>query len=216
MKLTVRKITNIVFYKALRLIPYFHFIHGTRDAQCVIRFREWLIQKVFGFNRHCYWPVHFTSIVTYPNRIYVGIDTNPGFSNGCNIHGINGIYIGDYTQMASGIGIQSGNHSVYDNRIQMDGKPVRIGKYCWVGQNAIILPEVELGDFTIVGAGAVVTKSFPKGYCVIGGVPAKKIRDLNPNECIRFQNEQKYNGFMKHESFLKNPPVTMELFDVRD
>ena len=216
MKLTFGKIVNIIFYKVLKLIPYFHFIHGTRNAQCAIRFREWFIQKALGFNKRCYWPVHFTSIVTYPNRIYVGIDTNPGFSNSCNIHGVNGIYIDDYTQIASGVGIQSGNHSVYDNRQQIEAKPVRIGKYCWLGQNAIVLPEVELGDFTIVGAGAVVTKSFKEGYCVIGGVPAKKIRDLNPEECERFSNDALYNGYLRHEKFVRNPPVNMEIFNVRN
>lgn len=216
MKLTFGKLVNIVFYKFLNLIPYFHFIHGTRNAQCAIGFREWFMQKALGFNKRCYWPVHFTSIVTYPNRIYVGIDTNPGFSNSCNIHGVNGIYIGDYTQIASGVGIQSGNHSVYDNRKQIDSVPIRIGKYCWLGQNAIILPSVELGDFTIVGAGAVVSKSFKEGFCVIGGVPAKKIRDLDPSECVRFENEIKYNGYLRNESFPKSAGINLDIFNVRD
>jgi acetyltransferase-like isoleucine patch superfamily enzyme len=39
--------------------------------------------------------------------------------------------------------------------------------------NSIILPGVELGPHTVVGAGAVVTHSFPKGHCVLVGVPAR-------------------------------------------
>jgi acetyltransferase-like isoleucine patch superfamily enzyme len=40
------------------------------------------------------------------------------------------------------------------------------------------LPEVELGDHTIVGAGSVVTKRFKEGNCVIAGNPAKIIRKI--------------------------------------
>ena len=47
--------------------------------------------------------------------------------------------------------------------------------------NAVILPGVELGEKTVVGAGAVVTKSFKEGHCVIGGNPAKLIKKLEVN-----------------------------------
>ena len=45
--------------------------------------------------------------------------------------------------------------------------------------NSVILPGVKLGTRTIVAAGSVVTKSFPEGYCVIAGSPAKIIRYLD-------------------------------------
>jgi acetyltransferase-like isoleucine patch superfamily enzyme len=60
----------------------------------------------------------------------------------------------------------------------MDGKDVIIGKKCWIGMNAIILPGVQLGDNTIVGAGSVVTKPFPDGNILIAGNPAKIIKRL--------------------------------------
>ena len=44
--------------------------------------------------------------------------------------------------------------------------------------NAMIMPGVELGPHTVVGAGAVVTKSFPEGHCVIAGNPAKLIKKI--------------------------------------
>lgn len=44
--------------------------------------------------------------------------------------------------------------------------------------NAMILPGVRLGDHTIVGAGAVVTKSFSEGNCVIARNPARIIRKV--------------------------------------
>jgi len=53
--------------------------------------------------------------------------------------------------------------------------PVIIGNNVIIGYRAIILPGVNIGDYRSIGAGAVVTKSFPS-YCVIGGVPAKVIK----------------------------------------
>ena len=48
--------------------------------------------------------------------------------------------------------------------------------------NSMILPGVTLGSHTVVGAGSVVTKSFPEGYCVIAGNPAKKIKAIKKTE----------------------------------
>lgn len=53
---------------------------------------------------------------------------------------------------------------------------IHIGKRCWIGANAVILKGVTLGDDTIVGAGAIVTHSFPEGKCVLAGNPAKIIK----------------------------------------
>lgn len=44
--------------------------------------------------------------------------------------------------------------------------------------NSTVLPGVVLGDHTVVGAGSVVTKSFPEGWQVIAGNPAKVIHKL--------------------------------------
>ena len=60
--------------------------------------------------------------------------------------------------------------------------PIKIGRHCWLGAQSVLLPQVVLGDYTIVGAGAVVTKSFEEGYCVIAGNPAKIIKKENPTE----------------------------------
>ena len=58
--------------------------------------------------------------------------------------------------------------------IQKYGK-IEIDDNCFIGANCIILPNVYLGKNCIVGAGSVVTKSFPENS-VIAGVPARKIK----------------------------------------
>ena len=69
--------------------------------------------------------------------------------------------------------------------------------------NSVILPNVVLGDFTVVAAGAVVTKSFAEGYCVIGGNPAKIIEYLEKDKCIRYKNEYEYYGYYSKKEFEK-------------
>lgn len=48
--------------------------------------------------------------------------------------------------------------------------------------NSVITAGVTLGPRTIVAAGAVVTKSFPDGFCVLAGVPAKIIKILDKDK----------------------------------
>jgi acetyltransferase-like isoleucine patch superfamily enzyme len=67
--------------------------------------------------------------------------------------------------------------------------------------NAVIMPNVELGDHTIVAAGSVVTKAFPNGYCVLAGNPAKQIKTLQKETCIEYKNPFEYYGYIKKEEF---------------
>lgn len=50
-------------------------------------------------------------------------------------------------------------------------KEIVVGENCWIGEKSIILPGVEIGNFTTVGGGAVVTKSVPPN-CLVAGNPA--------------------------------------------
>ena len=96
-------------------------------------------------------------------------------SGGCYIQAINGIEVGDGTLFAPGVKIISANHNLEDTSTHQDGLPIRIGKRCWIGTNAVILPGVELGDDVVVAAGAVVTQSFPS-RAIVAGVPARLMR----------------------------------------
>lgn len=198
----VIKAIKRTFWKVLSVIPVTKVFHETRFTQTPVTFRIWFFQKILGFNKNVYWPVHFSSIVGSYRNIYAGIDTSPGYSPGCYIQGGGKVYIGDYTQIAPNVGIISSNHDLHDSRKKVAGQVV-IGKYCWIGMNAVILPNVILGDFTIVAAGAVVTKSFSEGYCVIGGNPAKILKTINKEKCIPFFNDHEYNGYIKKDKFEK-------------
>ena len=140
--------------------------------------------------------------MTHPNNIFVGINSNAGTRPGCYLQGNGGIFIGNYVHFASNIGIISANH---DPNSQMNHicKEVRIGDYCWIGMNAVILPGVKLGPRTIVGAGAVVTKSFEEGFCVIAGNPAKVIKYLDKETFQPTKFRSEYYGFVAKDKFGK-------------
>ncbi len=185
----------------LGVIPHFRFLRETRETQTPATFRHWWNQKVLGHAPGAYWPVSPTSIVSGAANIHAGIEVSPGLMPGCYIQAFHGkIYIGDYTQIAPNVGIISANHVLTDNRRHQSGV-VRIGRYCWIGFGAVILPDVELGDFTIVGANAVVTRPFPDGYCVVAGNPARVIRTLDPAECVRHRSRFEYHGFIPAHRF---------------
>ncbi|MEN3377380.1 MAG: hypothetical protein V7604_2735 [Hyphomicrobiales bacterium] len=53
---------------------------------------------------------------------------------------------------------------------------VIVGNDCWIGHGAIILPGGTVGDGAVIAAGAVVSRDVPP-YTVVGGVPARSIRE---------------------------------------
>jgi acetyltransferase-like isoleucine patch superfamily enzyme len=140
--------------------------------------KHFFIQKVFRFNSHVPWPVHPSSKISGVENIVRG-NRCPGLSPGCYIQGKNGIIFGKNVWIGPGVGIISANHSLVNYFEHPAGRPIRIGDNCWIGMNAVILPEVELGEHVVVGAGAVVTQNFGPN-CLIAGNPARVIRELGP------------------------------------
>lgn len=193
-----------IITKFIRPIPYFSFLFNTSSYQSRVTLWFWFNQKVLniGGNKKVYWPVESTSMVLSPENIMIGVDTCPGLMKGCYIQGSGGIVIGNYTQIGPNVIIVSSNHNIYDSRNSIK-KKVQIGDYCWLGAGSKIMPGVSIGDFTIVGAGAVVTKSFPNGYCVLGGVPARIIKTLDPSKCNKYELEPKFYGYLNQKKFDK-------------
>ena len=58
--------------------------------------------------------------------------------------------------------------------------PVIIGDNVWIGDKVSILSNVTIGKGSVIACNAVVTKDVPP-YSVVGGVPAKVIKQISPN-----------------------------------
>lgn len=139
------------------------------------------MQKIVGINRSVPFPVNFNVTVTNWKRIEFDLDNITIFQKPGNYYqSSNGakIIIGKDSYIACNVGIVTANHDLNDLTKHSLGKDVVIGERSWIGLNSVILPGVVLGPHTIVGAGSVVTKSFPQGDCVIAGNPAKVIKML--------------------------------------
>lgn len=89
------------------------------------------------------------------------------------------ILIGDDCNIANNVVIVDHDHKIGNNGVEsgLVGEPVKIGNNVWIGANATILKGVNIGDNSIIAAGAVVNDDVPQGE-LWGGVPARKIKNL--------------------------------------
>ncbi|MBY5759393.1 acetyltransferase [Rhizobium leguminosarum] len=111
--------------------------------------------------------------------------------------------IGKFVNIAAAVRINATNHPTWratlhhftyraadywpDGDIETDffawrrANRVTIGNDVWIGHGATILPGVNIGNGAVIGAGAVVSKDVAP-YTIVGGVPAKLIRERFPRE----------------------------------
>ena len=111
-----------------------------------------------------------------------------------HITATNRIVIGDGFLSGKWVTITDNSHGNYDvnnpkdieqwqtvipnHRPTVSKGPVIIGQNVWVGDKATILPGVTIGECSCIGANSVVTKDVPP-YSIVGGNPAKVIKQLN-------------------------------------
>ena len=92
-----------------------------------------------------------------------------------------GIQFEDGVSVAPGVRIATINHDFNERHTKYTYGKVLIKKNAWIGMNVTICPGVTIGEYAVVGAGAVVTKDIPD-YGVAVGNPAKVIKYLDPKE----------------------------------
>ncbi len=92
-----------------------------------------------------------------------------------------GIEFEDGSMAAPGLRIATINHDMNERHAIYTYGKVTVKKNAWIGMNLTICPGVTIGKYAVVAAGAVVTKDVPD-YAVVGGVPARVIRMLDPKE----------------------------------
>lgn len=94
------------------------------------------------------------------------------------------IYVGDYTMIGPNVTIATASHPLEPDLREQGlqyNRPVFIGRNCWIGAGAILLPGVHIGENTVVGAGSVVTKDLPANVMAVGN-PCRVLRPLGERE----------------------------------
>lgn len=100
------------------------------------------------------------------------------------------IFIGDETMIAPNVTIIAASHPVSPTlRAKGYGynKPVTIGKNVWIASNVTILPGVQIGDNSIIGAGSVVSKDIPSNVIAFGN-PIKIQRTITEKDDIYYDH----------------------------
>lgn len=112
------------------------------------------------------------TLVIFPGG-NLALGQNINFNNDCEIYCSTKIEIGNDSIFANGVVIRDSDiHQIVGFK---NSAPIKIGNHCWIGTRAIILKGVTIGDGSIVGAGAVVTKDVPPN-CLVVGNPAKIVK----------------------------------------
>lgn len=112
------------------------------------------------------------------SRLRIGCDC--WFNVGCFFNLGATITIGDRVSFGHQVMVMTDSHVIGDRKRRagpLEALPVQINDGAWVGARATILPGVTIGEGVVVAAGAVVTKSVAP-HLLVGGVPARPIREL--------------------------------------
>lgn len=142
-----------------------------------------VVQRLLRLDADCRYSKHFTSRVLHPRGLVIEnecpkVRTSLAVSGGCYINCADGLWIGEGTIWGPNVAMISQTHDIDDFEKAPPTTGIRIGRNCWIGIGAVILPGVVLGDHTIVGANAVVRQSFASGGVVVAGMPARAVRQL--------------------------------------
>jgi acetyltransferase-like isoleucine patch superfamily enzyme len=127
-------------------------------------------------------------------------------SPGCRLSACSEILIGDGVMMANGVYITDSDwHGIYDRIARpAEDTPVHIGSNVWLGDHCMILKGVSIGENSVVGAGAVVTKAVPANV-IVAGNPARVVRQLDPSQAMNTRMD-----------FFADPVGHAEFFDQVD
>ncbi len=135
------------------------------------------------------WIGHGSKIRVHEGEVSIGAKTVLGQE--CTISAFQHISIGRECIIADRVMLIDFDHGVVevDRPIRLQGiykRDVHVGHNAWIGYGACVLRGVTVGDNTIVGTNAVVTKDVPQN-AVVAGVPARIIRMRDAPSTMRWE-----------------------------
>jgi maltose O-acetyltransferase len=161
-------------YRAASYLPI-SYKHGGKIAG-YLRY-----QSARRFVSFCGTNVNFELGAVFTPLLKIG--NNSGVGVNAEIHGT--VTIGNNVMMGPNVIVMTINHRMEDTTRPMitqgytPEQPVVIEDDVWIGMRTIILPGVRIGTGSVIGAGAVVTKSIPP-YSIAVGNPARVVKSRKP------------------------------------
>ena len=103
------------------------------------------------------------------------------------------IFVGDNTLFGPNVTVCTAGHPVQPELREQGyqyNAPVHIGRNCWIGAGAVILPGVTIGDNTVIGADSVVTRDIPSDVVAVGN-PCRVLRLIGERDREFFFRERR-------------------------
>jgi len=163
--------------------------------QCMLAVCQETLKKTMKLNNQYHTPEEIVQIMSeitgvqidasfnmfppfytdFGRNIHIG--KNVFINSGCHFQDQGGIFIGDHVLIGHNVVLATINHDLNPFDRHNIYKPIHIGNRVWIGANVVITQGVHIGDGAVIAAGAVVTRDVAPNT-VVGGVPAKKIKDI--------------------------------------
>ena len=106
------------------------------------------------------------------------------------------IYVGDNTMFGPNVVVATAGHPLLPELREQGfqyNAPVHIGRNCWIGAGAIILPGVTVGDNAVIGAGSIVTKDVPASVLAVGN-PCRVLREIGEHDRAYYFKDRRIDG----------------------
>ncbi len=132
-----------------------------------------LLVKLFGAQVDWNVSLHPTAIIDYPWNLKMKDRASLG--EHCWVYAMAPISIGKLSCIGKDVYLLTGSHNIEKSTFDLVTKPISVGDGCWIATASTVLPNVTIGDYSVVGANSVVCKNVDS-YCVVGGNPAKFIK----------------------------------------
>lgn len=153
--------------------------------------RDKMLKKMFAeIGEDCYIepPFHANwggKNVHFGNGVYANF--NLTMVDDCDI------FVGNNVLFGPNVTVSAGTHPIHPELRSKQAQyniPIHIGNNVWIGANSVILPGVNIGDNSVIGAGSVVTKDIPSNVVAVGN-PCRVLREINENDMKYYYKDMK-------------------------
>ena len=104
--------------------------------------------------------------------------------------------VGDNTMFGPTVVVATAGHPLLPELREQGfqyNAPVHIGRNCWIGAGAILLPGVTVGDNAVIGAGSIVTKDVPASVLAVGN-PCRVLREIGEHDRAYYFKDRRIDG----------------------